>query len=113
MTKDSGCAVRERGEGGVQEAMSAWIQVLLMNGVLEKAQRVYERMQAFGMRPNLTAYTMLINEYGKAYRLGDAVRMVRDLVQGGLAPDQHTYCAILNACQHSSEGQLAFQVYRS
>lgn len=98
--------------GWGQEAMSAWIQVLVMNSMLDRARQVYDRMQACGMRPNLTAYTLLINEYGKAYRLGDAVRMVRDLVQGGLVPDQHTYSAILNACQHASEGQLAFQVYR-
>ena len=40
------------------------------------------------------------------------VRVVTDMVEGGLAPDEATYAGILHACQRANEAELAFDVLR-
>ena len=40
------------------------------------------------------------------------VRLVTDLVEARLAPDEFTYAAILAACQRTDEADLAFDVLR-
>jgi hypothetical protein len=40
------------------------------------------------------------------------VRVVTDMVEGGLAPDEATYAGVLHACQRANEAELAFDVLR-
>jgi len=40
------------------------------------------------------------------------VRVVTDMVEGGLTPDEATYAGILHACQRANEAELAFDVLR-
>ena len=40
------------------------------------------------------------------------MRVVTDMVEGGLAPDEATYAGVLHACQRANEAELAFDVLR-
>ena len=45
-------------------------------------------------------------------RCAAQVRLVTDMLDAKLTPDEFTYAAILNACQRTDEADLAFDVLR-
>eukprot|EP00951_Prasinocladus_malaysianus_P047595 scaffold651157_cov47-Prasinocladus_malaysianus.AAC.1 len=54
----------------------------------------------------------MINVYAQSGSMGNAVVVVEDMVRAGVAPDRHTFGALIKVCQYCSEPELAFELYR-
>lgn len=91
---------------------SALITIFVQNEELEKAEEIYRRMTKNGDVPHMHALNALINSEAKAMRLGSVITLIRDMISFGMEPDDFTFTAVLNACQHSKQSELALDVYR-
>jgi pentatricopeptide repeat protein len=81
----------------------------------ELAENIMERMERFGVRPNIYCYSLLITIYAKD-RENDqghlkALHVFNQLKQSSIAPNLHIYSAVITACANHGDLETAKSVF--
>ncbi|CAI5500786.1 unnamed protein product [Closterium sp. Naga37s-1] len=93
--------VKRGGRGGAGDwakLVSTTIAVLGRHGQVDAARRVFDRARAFGVPPNVYAFSALISAYGRSGRSTDALALLRSMRDAGCLPNLVTYNAAIDAC---------------
>lgn len=84
---------------------------LIKENKLQEALDLFSRdmLQAEGLQPEESNFTVLIGGCGRAGQLKKAFRLYNDMKKRGLEPNDATYTALFNACAESPSKQAGIQ----
>lgn len=77
-------------------------------GLVSKGRALFKSMvEDFGIRPSLQHYTCLLDLFSRSGHLDEAERIVRTMP---VKPDEPTWAALLSACKHHGNTQMAVRI---
>ncbi|TNN75940.1 Pentatricopeptide repeat-containing protein 1, mitochondrial [Liparis tanakae] len=84
---------------------------LIKENKLQEALDLFSRdmLQAEGLQPDQSNFTVLIGGCGRAGELKKAFRLYNDMKKRGLEPNDATYTALFNACAESPSKQAGLR----
>ena len=83
---------------------NAFLSAAVNSGRYKDAAAIFERMQADGVRRNVTTYNGMLQSLGRQRRIRDMESMSQAMQRAGVMPNETTYTALITA--HGNSGNI-------
>ncbi|CAL4931510.1 unnamed protein product [Urochloa decumbens] len=75
------------------------------SGLVQEGRQIFDTMtQVYGVMPNLEHHSAMVDLFGRASELQEAIRVIHEM--GGRAA-AHTWCALLAACREQNSTEMS------
>eukprot|EP00249_Psilotum_nudum_P008127 c21060_g1_i1 orf=1204-2472(-) len=108
---DRSCVV---GRVGVDIAsFNIVIDLLCKGGELDKAWKLFDRMESLGFSPNIVTYNTLIFNTLKAGRVDEAHTIFQNMINKGLTPTVVTYGGLIHGLGLANQVDAAYKMFHT